>query len=542
MRYDFYPEKAQYRPGEAVGLCCAGVPDCRGTLRIYRLSRLIAERTVEVGEGKPIDAGSYDADFAGFGAELILKLPQEEIPLETAFDVARDPGRVVRYGFLSDFGPGENDTEDVDILRRYHINFVQYYDWSYRHDDLTAEQEVYTDMMGRVVDRGAVRAKIEACRHYGMRSLGYGAVYAASRAYYEAHPEQGLYTSAGDPLVFIDTFYLMNIEQSCPWHRHIISEYVKAMREVGFDGIHMDTYGFPKTAFTRVGELLRLDEHYARLIRDAKEAVGALGAESHLIFNNVGNWPVVSVANTPQTAVYIELWEPYTTYAHLRQVILDARRACSDQKPVVLAAYLSPFRTDGPLRALNAARLLLAGTASCGAMNLLLGEKNGILTQGYYVDHSRLSEGQADVLRRYADFIVRYEELFFDTKLDDVSFTHIGWDNTEYCCGSHPWSPDGQAGRLWLTLRESGQRKLISVVNLCGCDNRWNEGKETPVPQENVTFQVQVDTRSLHVWTASPDGVSGMTGVPHDTIRTQRGWAVRFTLPQVKFWSLIYIQ
>ena len=345
------------------------------------------------------------------------------------------------------------------------------------HDDLTAEQEVYTDMMGRVVDRGAVRAKIEACRHYGM---------------HEAHPEQGLYTSAGDPLVFIDTFYLMNIEQSCPWHRHIISEYVKAMREVGFDGIHMDTYGFPKTAFTRVGELLRLDERYARLIRDAKEAVGALGAESHLIFNNVGNWPVVSVANTPQTAVYIELWEPYTTYAHLRQVILDARRTCSDQKPVVLAAYLSPFRTDGPLRALNAARLLLAGTASCGAANLLLGEKNGILTQGYYVDHSRLS--------------------------------------------------DGQAGRLWLTLRESGQRKLISVVNLCGCDNRWNEGKETPVPQENVTFQVQVDTRSLHVWTASPDGVSGMTGVPHDTIRTQRGWAVRFTLPQVKFWGLIYIQ
>lgn len=546
MRYDFYPEKAQYRPGEDVRLCCAGVPECRGTLRIYHLFRLIEERTVEVCEENPIDAGSYEDTFAGYGAELTLTLPlaplRDEIRLVTAFDVTRDPGRVVRYGFLSDFGPGEDDTEDVDVLRRYHINFVQYYDWSYRHDDLTAEREVYTDMMGREVDQRAVRAKIEACRRYGMRSLGYGAVYAASRAYYEAHPEQGLYTGAGDPLVFIDTFYLMNVEQSCPWHDHIISEYVKAVREVGFDGIHMDTYGFPKTAFTRDGRLLRMDEHYAGLIGDAGKALDALGTESHLIFNNVGNWPVAPVAKTRQDAVYIEVWEPYTTYGHLRQIILDAQRACGGQKPVVLAAYLAPFRTDAPFRALNAARLLLAGTASCGASNLLLGEKNGVLTQGYYVDHSHLSEEQADIIRRYADFIVRYEELFFDTNLKDVSFTHIGWDNTEYCCESHPWSPDGQAGRLWLTLREGGQRKMISIVNLCGCDNRWNEGKETPVPQENVTFQVQVDTQALGVWVASPDGVSGMTGVPYHTIRTQRGWAVRFTLPLVEFWSLIYIQ
>lgn len=541
MRYDFYPEKAQYRPCEPVRLFCEGVPECRGVLRIYRMEKLLTECEVSVAAGKEIQAGQYGEIFAGFGVELLLECPEGTLRLETAFDVVENPSRIVRYGFLSDFEPGEDDTNDVDMLRRYHINFVQYYDWSYRHDDLTAEVEQYTDMMGRTVDRRTVRSKIAACKHYGMCSMAYGAVYAASREYHEAHPEQGLYTSSREPLVFIDRFYIMNVERGCEWHDHIISEYRKAVLEVGFDGIHMDTYGFPKTAFTQDGRKLKMEESYASLIEDSKAALTQLQTDNYLIFNNVGNWPVAPVAKTPQAAVYIEVWEPYTTYAHIRQVIMNARCACDDQKPVVLAAYLAPFRIDEPTRALNAARLLLAGTASCGAANLLLGENNAVLTQGYYVDHAYLSEEQAFVLRRYADFIVRYEEILYDTQMKDVSFTHIGWDNTEYRCESHLWSPDGQGGKLWLTLHEGEHRKSISVINLYGCDDVWNLGKNTPELQKDIVFQVQVDEKPQGVFTASPDQSSCMELLPHELIRTQRGWAVRFTLPQIKIWNLIFI-
>ena len=80
----------------------------------------------------------------------------------------------------------------------------------------------------------------------GMKALGYGAVYAAGAEFAEKHPGWRLYAEKGKPLLFIDVFSIMNLRSA--WHEHIISEYGKAVHEVGFDGIHMDTYGFPKTA------------------------------------------------------------------------------------------------------------------------------------------------------------------------------------------------------------------------------------------------------------------------------------------------------
>ena len=85
-----------------------------------------------------------------------------------------------------------------------------------------------------------------------------------------------------------------------------------------------------------------------------------------------------------------------------------------------MAAYLAPFREDTPERSVNAARLLLAATAANGATNLLLGEKNAVLTQGYYVDHSILEDAHAVLLRHYKDFIESYGELLFDPILEDV--------------------------------------------------------------------------------------------------------------------------
>ena len=38
----------------------------------------------------------------------------------------------------------------------------------------------------------------------------------------------------------INTFYYMDIDS--PWRDHLIHEYQRAVTEVGFDGIHMDTY------------------------------------------------------------------------------------------------------------------------------------------------------------------------------------------------------------------------------------------------------------------------------------------------------------
>lgn len=294
----------------------------------------------------------------------------------TAFDGVSSANLSTRYGFLSDFYTIDGDNhKDIDELRKYHINMVQYYDWSYRHDSLVGTDNLYTDMMGRRVDLETVKKKIAFCKTYNMKSLGYGAVYAATKDFYDKRPDWGLYTSADKPLTFIDIFYIMNISRECPWHNHIIDQYKKAVRDVGFDGVHMDTYGFPKTAISKYNgqtKLLKLEEHYAGLIEDAKTALDEIKKENYLIFNNVGNWPVKTVANSPQDAIYIEVWEPYERYFHIKQIIVDAKREAKDKKPVILAAYLSPFREENTKRAGTAAQLLIAAIVSNGAYRLIM--------------------------------------------------------------------------------------------------------------------------------------------------------------------------
>lgn len=548
---DFYPDKAQYLTGEPVRLIAElkefPPEGCTAVLTVFRLNETVSIQKSPAAKEMIFQLGEYSETFAGFGAELSILSGDAEIDsAATAFDVVSEHRRAIRYGFLSDFDSPDAGCDDVETLRKYHINFIQYYDWCYRHDDLVAPTVRYSDMMGKAVDLSVVREKIAACRRFGMKSLGYGAVYAASRDFYEKHPDWGFYTGAGDPLVFIGTFYLMNVHRNSPWRNHIIREYVKAVESIGFDGIHMDTYGFPKTAFShlnRRNELVKLEEEYPSLIEETKEALDPVRPDSDLIFNNVGNWPVGGVAQAPQDAVYIEVWEPNTRYSHIRQIIADAKQACGNNKPVILAAYLAPFRTDTPERAENAALLLTAAIASNGASHLLLGEKNAVLTQGYYVNHSVLTERQADRMRRYYDFIVRYLELLYDSEMTDVSFTHIGWDNTEYKCANRAWSPDGRPNTLWLTVRENDGRKLISIVNLFGCGNdEWNQGKDSPVPQTGIQFQVQLDRKIRGIYLASPDGGNGRSlPLPYQMKKTDRGMTAFFTVPRVCCWSLIYI-
>jgi dextranase len=421
---------------------------------------------------------------------------------------------------------------------------VQYYDWSYRHDNLVSEKIKYQDMMGREVDLETVKSKIHACKRYGMKSIGYGAIYAAEKNFYEEHKEYALYTSAGDPLIFIDTFYIMNVARGSEWRTHIIEEYAKAIAEVGFDGIHMDTYGFPKTAYSYLKEsLIKMEEEYPSLIEDTKQRLNEITKDNHLIFNNVGNWPVKTVALTSQDAIYIEVWDPYVKYSHLKQIIRDAKHESEDKKPVILAAYLKPFQTESEECAANAAYLLTAVITANGAYHLLLGEENAVLTQGYYVDHTILKASTSEKLRTYYDFIVQYMELFYDATLIDVSMTHIGWDNTEYLCLHDQWSVNGEAGKVWITVRENDNRKLISLINLCGNDNNeWNCGRDKPQVQKNLTFQVQIDKQAKGIYFISPDLYHGkVKELDYETIKTDRGWAIRFSIPELEYWSNVWI-
>lgn len=543
MLPDLYPAKGQYAPNEPVALILETPPLYADTVQVacWHLGQCVFESSYSVLESvTQIILPGFSQEFLGLGIQAILLNNGALITtLSTAADVSA-PGHVVRYGFLSSFGQGDMEERDFAAMAKYHINLVQFYDWSYRHDHLVAETDEYSDMMGKRNYLPCVRYKIEACHKRGMGAMAYGAVYAASREFWEAHRDWGLYALPAKPLVFINTFYFMNISRACPWHEHIIHEYKEAISRVGFDGIHMDTYGYPKKALNASGELCDLKKQLPELIEDTGISLSAGGLKPRLIFNNVGAWPAEATMHTPQEAVYMEVWPPYERLHHLKELILKALPA---GKPVVLAAYIAPFRLESEERALYCALIASFVTAANGATQIFLGEENGVLTQGYYADHSILTPWQSRKIRDFQDFYVRYQELLFSKELKDVTMTHCCWDNMEYLCDT-PFSAYGEADKLWLIIRENPDTKLVAMVNLCGNgEDYWNRGKEKPQTLYGITFHIQITGNVQNVFYAAPDLNGGSAvSLPFSVKETDRGHVLTVTVPSLEIGGLLWLQ
>lgn len=540
---DLYPVKGQYAPGEPVSLILETPPLYADTVHItcWHLEQCVFEESYPIlGIVTEITLPGFSQKFLGLGVQaILLKGGVIQTTISTAADVSI-PGHVVRYGFLSSFDQGDMEDRDVAAMAKYHINLVQFYDWSYRHDHLVAETDEYRDMMGKRNLLPCVRYKIDACHQRGMGTMAYGAVYASSRAFWEEHKDWGLYSLPGKPLVFINTFYFMNISRACPWHDHIIHEYRKAIGKVGFDGIHMDTYGYPKAALNALGEVCDLKELLPELIEDTDTQLSAGGLKPRLIFNNVGAWPVEATMYTHQEAVYMEVWPPYERLHHLKELILKALPA---GKPVVLAAYIAPFRLESPERALYCALIASFAIHASGATQILLGEENGILTQGYYAYHSILTPWQSRRIRDYQDFFVRYQELLFSPDLKDVTMTHCCWDNVEYGCDT-PFSAYGEPDKLWLIIRESADVKLVAMVNLCGNnEDYWSRGKEKPITLNGITFHIHIIGKVQNAFFATPDDVGGKAvSLPFSVKDTDHGHVLTVTVPSLVIGGLLWFQ
>ncbi|MDD7681045.1 MAG: glycoside hydrolase family 66 protein [Stecheria intestinalis] len=537
MKPELYTCRGTYTSSDPVILSLDQVEEDEiGLVNLFHLQECVKSLKWDLHSGNnELNLGFFHDHFQCYGVQVILK----DKVLSTSFEICNQEEKTVRYGFLSEFNSYNPDC--IRWLAKFHINAIQFYDWSFRHDHLVSDDDEYEDMMGKHIKKNVLNDLISQCHSSGIKAIAYGAIYAASEDYYHSHPDEAMLNSLLQPFVFIGKFYLMDISRDGEYRKHIIHEYQSAISQMHFDGIHMDTYGFPKTAYVQRENgkrLIYLKEEIPSLINETRNALGP-SQQVSLIFNNVGNWPVLETAKCDQNAVYVEVWPPYEQYSHLQQIVREIRSV--SEKPIVLAAYLKPFREDNPICAMYASLYLSAACMVLGATCLLLGDDHGILTQGYYSDHSILTDLQEMMLRSYSDFMIRYEEILFDHTMDDVSFTHTCWDNYEYRCVSHPVTPYGEPDKIWMILKENKKRKCIFLINLIGNqDPYWNQGKSEPVPQNNIVFRIQVDTLPVNIWCASPEEPDALP-VTYSEETDQHGLFVTFTISKLNLLKIIWI-
>ena len=560
---DLYPAKAQFLSGEPItAVANLRNPFAETEHLVLRVKTRYLneiddelEYRIDVPGGSSVDINiaiaAKAAEFSGFGLDACLFRQGKMIhSFSSAFDVVSDWRKAIRYGFLCDFRVVDGcGAQDIMSLCKLHINAVQFYDWIYRHDDYLPPSSKFTDPMGRELSMDAVKAKVETCRQHGMKAIAYGAVYAASAEFYNRHRDWALYDSAGNPCSMAEMFFIMNIAPESPWRRHIIGEYKKALTAAGFDGIHMDTYGFPKTAHARLDgkdRIVHLEDLFPGMIDATRTELAKVKDDVCLIFNAVGDWPVADVAAAAQDAVYIEVWEPYERYHHLQQLIKWARHL-GKGKPVILAAYLKCFGDPDAAQRVSAeisALILTAVIAANGGCHLLLGEKNGVLTQGYYVNHASASDDFMKVIRMYYDFMVRYDNILFEKGLTDVSMTHTGGDNLEYEFGNGYFSTYGEPGKVWVIIRENPKYKTISLINLTGAsDDRWNRGQEKPPVVRDINVRVQIEGKVKSVYQASPDfEMCRPQNLEYTITDGKRGKVVLARIPMLYVWDLLVVE
>lgn len=521
---DVFPSKGSFQPGQAVELWAelGQLREAGAQLKVsfWHLAERLDELWVPIGPktGPARLAIRWQPSGEarrGFGVQAGLLAPGGAVLDQrwTAFDVLNDWTEFPRYGFLSDFAPGRSDLDEVfDQLRRFHINGLQFYDWQYRHDHLISPEREYLDPLGRALSLDTLDACLSHASDAGMASMAYGAVYAASAEYWRANPQAALYDEHGAPVPFGDDFLgLMNPAAGSPWASHLGREFDRALGELGFDGIHLDQYGEPRTGFDAAGSPVDLPGAFIDFIA----AQRARHPRACLTFNAVSGWPLLELVEAPLDFLYVEIWPPMVAYDQVVQLLREARAAAPD-RAVVVACYLPPG---------SAANLLTleALTFSLGCSRIEIGEAGRLLSDPYFPKHQAIPPELKSRMRAYYDFAVRYGEL-------------LG-PRAETLSEPMPKAPEG----VWAFPRRADDWLAVSLVNARLIEQpHWDERHGPPAPVEPLVLELALPDRDMKaVWWASPDRRDPALRAANWEVS---GGRIRIAIPHLDTWSLVALE
>lgn len=501
MELELIPIATCFRTGSSVEVEVRSATPVTGRLVVEHLGGAVANVEVDLpAGGGTVDLGQLPR--GGYAVALVTAAsdPQAGAPdapagpmadpmAVTAVDVLDDPFERPRYGFLSDFAPERDDVaETADDLRRLHLNVVLFYDWMYRHAELLGGEVEFTDALGRRTSHATTRALVDALREVGALAMAYAAVYGVDNDYARDHEDELLYHEDGSPWTLGDFLQLTDPSPGTSWLARFRGMLAQSRERMGFAGFHLDQFGWPKVAVRHDGSTVDLAEAFPAMIGEVRDEL----PDAKLIFNNVNDFPTTATAHAPQDAVYIEVWPPHETYADLADLIERARRD-GQGKPVILAAYLEPYRDEPTERADAAAQLALATILAHGGHHLLCGERGGVLVDPYYPNHHQASDGTRAVLRRLFDASVALGDLLHDDGLV-VTGSWLGGVNAELVVDAPvPVSGTAAAGSVWVIVRRGPGRVTIHLIDLVDQDEiDWNRGKQPLRPRTDVRLAVSV--------------------------------------------------
>jgi len=547
-------DKAAYAPGEVVRLSINSLPEQAVTIRYTHLGTVIKEENVT---SKSWTWQPPTEDFQGYMAELRTK---DSVIASIGIDISSDPIRFPRNGFLSTYGSmSESQIAAVlNDLNRYHINYVQFQDWHWKHHhplagSATQPMDVWTDIISRNCYRKTVQGYIDGAHQRGMLTLFYNLGYGCLEDYAtdDVSREWLMYTDKqhtnidnhplGSP--FKSAIYLTNLHHQ-GWRDYLRARNEEVYSVFNFDGWQIDQLGDRlHEVYDYDGNTIDVPSAFGSFIQKEKTA----RPEKRLVMNAVGQYGQQGqIAAAPVDFCYTEVWEQSNTdgYSVFSRIITD-NAAWSKGKGTVLAAYLNYnlglkgrgyFNTPGIIMATAVANVW-------GGTILQMGEH--MLCHEYFPDDNLSMTGELKrAMIRYYDFAVAYENLLRpEAPTAGINTDWYGVDVTSTVDSLvfNQWGP--KQNQIATVGRHVGERDVIHLLSyrnathLDWCDTDGDQAPQSLLTDIPVAFAVSAEP--TRVWVASPDYNHG---VAQEVNFTYDAGQVSISLPALQYWTMIVIE
>jgi len=467
------------------------------------------------------------------------------------------------YGYLSRF-PSQSSaasSNQVAWLNKYHINYVQFYDWQWKHHiplagTVGSPAASWSDIANRATYRQTVNDYISACHVFGMKAMAYNLLYGAYGNYASdgsgVSAQWGLYNTASGGSGAQWTLSLpagwaggsgalaMFNPSNSLWQSYIFAKENEMFSAYPFDGWHVDQLGDPGLKYDYNGAPVDVWKTFVDFLNKAKAATG-----KRIVFNNVGTYGLFSSINqTANDAVYVECW-PATgqpTYNDLKTVI-DNSLSWGNGKPVVIPAYVNYSKASGGF---NPPGVLLCDAAifASGGTHLELGDGGHMLSNEYFPNQKlSLSASLADTLTNYYNFIITYKDWLFGGMANSANAI-----STPGLAAANTATTTATAQHIWAFAKVKNSQHMLNLINLIGQSSvNWRDDTGTyqaPAVQSNFTVKYYNGAGTVtSVQVASPDVKGGVAfALSFSTGSDGGGNYVSFTVPILAYWDMVIVR
>ncbi len=445
-----------YREGEEVVV--ADIPD--GAARA-----LVRTAFDAVYEGAFVDDGVRFANLPIGTHTMEVRANDGVLMAEELFGVARYVGDDPVMGFVTSFDVSSRASV-LAWLRDLRCTVVQVYDWMDSYSYPLPTSNSYEDPLGRPIDRAALKDLIRGIRDIGAVAQAYAPVCAADKELAEEHPQWRLFRSDGAPQSLGDLLQIMD-PGNAEWQDHWLSQYSAAADDLGFDGFHLDTYGYPRVALSVDSEPVSVSDGYSDFVK----AVRGARPDDVVSFNQVNGVPRGFEPPTSPGFRYAELWPPNDKWRHF-EGLLQRSTGTGTRRGDTLAVYPPVWGSDRD-SALRTAVLSQAVTTTLGANTLIWGDDDGVLRHPYYVDHEQLHAEERAVALEWHRFGLRCRDLF--KVVTDTSWYELSDENASVTVSwNGDTSPEPVGGALYARVMRSDELVVLSLLDLSGSsDGSW---------------------------------------------------------------------